>query len=79
MRVKIVYTVATTHFRKGSHPAGDVDNLSKTVLDALTGIIFHDDRQVRELKIMKSYGSRTRWIVYVEPLNEEDEESPPGE
>ncbi len=73
VRVKIVYSVATCHLRRGSHPAGDVDNLAKTVLDALTGIVYSDDRQVRELRVFKDYGSKTRWIVYVETLEEDED------
>lgn len=37
-------------------PRQDVDNLAKSVLDALTGIAWDDDRQVRRLVIEKSYG-----------------------
>ena len=37
-------------------PRQDVDNLAKSVLDALTGIAWDDDRQVRRLVVEKSYG-----------------------
>ena len=33
----------------------DIDNLSKLVLDALTGIAYEDDRQVVELRLRKKY------------------------
>lgn len=34
----------------------DVDNLAKSVLDALNGLAFIDDRQVVELYVKKEYG-----------------------
>lgn len=33
----------------------DVDNIAKTILDALNGVIYRDDSQVVELVIKKSY------------------------
>lgn len=33
----------------------DLDNLSKAVLDALNGIVWHDDRQVTRLELSKRY------------------------
>ena len=38
-------------------PREDVDNLAKSVLDALTGVAWHDDKQVASLQIVKSYGT----------------------
>jgi len=38
-------------------PREDVDNLSKAVLDALTGVAWHDDKQVASLHIVKRYGT----------------------
>jgi Holliday junction resolvase RusA-like endonuclease len=35
----------------GAHPLSDIDNLSKLVLDALKGICWRDDRQVKELHV----------------------------
>ena len=37
-----------------THP--DIDKLARSVLDALTGICFHDDRQVVALSVGKFYG-----------------------
>ena len=38
-------------------PREDVDNLAKAVLDALTGVAWHDDKQVASLHIVKRYGT----------------------
>jgi Holliday junction resolvase RusA-like endonuclease len=49
--VKVDVTFATTK--------GDVDNLAKTVLDALNGVVLVDDRQVLDLhaKLVPARGS----------------------
>ena len=38
-------------------PREDVDNLAKAVLDGLTGVAWHDDKQVASLHIVKRYGT----------------------
>ena len=63
-------TIAATFGRPKSHlnksglkktapllPREDVDNLAKAVLDALTGVAWHDDKQVASLQIVKRYGT----------------------
>jgi len=45
----------------------DLDNLSKAVLDAMNGIVYEDDKQVVDLKLVKLYskeypGCRVRVI-----------------
>lgn len=40
--------------------SGDIDNLAKAVLDALTGIAYVDDRQVAQLTTSKHYSDRPR-------------------
>lgn len=37
--------------------SGDIDKLSRLVLDALTGVLFVDDSQVTELHVTKDYGT----------------------
>jgi Holliday junction resolvase RusA-like endonuclease len=37
-------------------PAGDVDNLLKSVLDAMNGVVFVDDKQVVSATVTKRYG-----------------------
>jgi hypothetical protein len=36
------------NFHRGRRPSVDVDNMSKPVLDVLQGIVYEDDRQVRQ-------------------------------
>lgn len=42
----------------GTKRRGDVDNFNKLALDALTGIVYHDDRQVAFLRIERSYDKK---------------------
>jgi Holliday junction resolvase RusA-like endonuclease len=46
-------------------PRQDVDNVAKAVLDALNGIAWVDDTQVRRLVIEKSYGPEGRTTVEI--------------
>lgn len=34
----------------------DIDNVAKIVLDAFNGVVFEDDAQVYELRVLKGYG-----------------------
>lgn len=55
-----------TGVRKGARPAPvpDVDNLAKSVLDAI-GPIIGNDSQVRRLLIEKTYGTEARTTVRI--------------
>jgi Holliday junction resolvase RusA-like endonuclease len=48
----------------------DADNLAKAVLDCLTqtGLWWHDDAQVAELRVLKEYAPRPCVVVTVQPL-----------
>ena len=43
----------------------DIDKLARTVLDALTGVVYLDDCQVVELAIKKCYGAQVGVLVEV--------------
>ena len=43
----------------------DADNIAKAVLDALNGVVFHDDKQVVEMMVMKKYGVQPSTVVTV--------------
>ena len=42
---------------------GDLDNIAKSILDALNECVYHDDCQVTTLLISKRYGETPRAIV----------------
>lgn len=44
---------------------GDVDKLCRAVCDALTGIVYHDDRQVVRIEATKTYGDADCAILCV--------------
>ena len=46
-------------------PPPDCDNLAKAVLDALTCVAWHDDRQVARLTVSKSYAQESATLVQV--------------
>lgn len=45
---------------------GDIDNIAKSILDALNGFAYEDDCQVTRLLISKEYGTEPRAIVQLE-------------
>ena len=45
---------------------GDIDNIAKSILDALNGFAYEDDCQVTKLMISKEYGAEPRVIVQLE-------------
>jgi len=47
----------------------DVDNVAKACLDALTGVVWRDDRQVVRLAVEKSSGDRSAVVLAVKPCD----------
>ena len=63
---------ASGELRKGAptHPGrnlGDVDNLAKGALDALTSIAWNDDSQVVDLRVAKRWANIDRMTIAVSP------------
>lgn len=51
-----------------SHGLGDIEKLARSVNDALSTVLFNDDRQVVEMHLAKAYDSQDLVIISVEPL-----------
>jgi Holliday junction resolvase RusA-like endonuclease len=51
-----------------SHGLGDLEKLARSVNDALSGVLFNDDRQVVEMGLAKAYDSEDLVAIFVEPL-----------
>jgi len=62
------YEVVIEIQRTEHSPVHDVDNVAKAVLDALTGVVFHDDSQVEKLLVTKTVGDRARISVTARPM-----------
>lgn len=64
------YEVSIEIERAPNSPNHDVDNVAKAVLDALSGVVFHDDSQVERLLVTKVDGDRPRICVTARPMKE---------
>jgi len=64
------YEVVIEIQRTPDSPTHDVDNVAKAVLDALTGVVFHDDSQVERLLVTKTEGDRPRICVTARPMKD---------
>lgn len=62
------YEVTILIEHTANSPRHDVDNVAKAVLDALTGVVFHDDSQVERLLVEKTEGERARVKVRARPI-----------
>ena len=66
------HLTARGELRKGAptHPGrnlGDVDNLAKGALDALTSIAWNDDSQVVDLRVAKRWANIDRMTIAISP------------
>ena len=52
----------------------DVDNLAKSILDAMNGIVYLDDRQVTRLLVEKYYADEGKCLVRVESNSPENKD-----
>ena len=53
-------------------PVPDIDNLVKTLMDSMQGILFDDDRQIVEISAKKIYSEVNCYIVKMEKVNEDN-------
>ena len=54
----------------GTRPNADIDNLLKSVLDAMQGVIIKDDRQVQIVSMRKEDGDKRTCVSVYEELRE---------
>lgn len=48
----------------------DIDNIGKSILDALNGIAYEDDNQIAELVIHKIYDEKARAVIDIKEIEE---------
>ena len=51
-----------------SHGLGDIEKLARAVNDALSCVLFNDDRQVVEMHLAKAYDDQDLVTISVEPI-----------
>ena len=44
---------------------GDVDNLAKSILDGLNGVLYLDDKQIVDLHIRRCYGEPCGFDIHI--------------
>jgi Holliday junction resolvase RusA-like endonuclease len=50
----------------------DIDNLAKIIMDALNGVVWHDDAQIIFLTVSKDYSLKSVTYVRIVPIAPED-------
>lgn len=67
MRICFLFECTQKHEILDPHTSKpDIDNLAKTVLDALNGVAYADDSCVFELRVLKRYDDRNEISVSIE-------------
>lgn len=44
---------------------GDLDNIAKSILDAMNGVIFDDDKQIAKLSVRREYASEDAFHIII--------------
>lgn len=72
VKVKIDIFRQAAKFKKGvtSKRYGDIDNLAKSILDALNGICWKDDSQISELHVTKNLADTPHIEISIEEKNQ---------
>jgi Holliday junction resolvase RusA-like endonuclease len=70
VRVSIMVSVTRPKTSKLGAPRMDVDKLARSILDAMTGIVYIDDVQVISLSISKRWGAQSGAFISIETEEE---------
>ena len=72
LQVKAIFFFVRPKSVKRNYPSvkPDLDNLSKSLMDALEGVIFKNDAQIIDMKLTKRYAEKAKIIVEIEEINE---------
>jgi Holliday junction resolvase RusA-like endonuclease len=60
------------HFTEREYRTKDVDNVAKTLLDAMKGVVFEDDAQVDLLQVSKLSSSQNSFMIGVRRLADDE-------
>jgi crossover junction endodeoxyribonuclease RusA len=71
------YEVCIRIERPGTAVDQDVDSVAKAVLDALTGVVFHDNSPVDRLSVTKHASEHARVSVIARPISQPPVIAPP--
>jgi Holliday junction resolvase RusA-like endonuclease len=66
VRVSIMVSIARPKTTKLAAPRMDVDKLARSILDAMTGIVYIDDVQVISLTVSKRWGFRSATFIGID-------------
>ncbi len=71
LRVTVLFSFSTADKKRINTPKKtrpDIDNLGKTVLDALNGVAFKDDGQVADFICRKEFSANDSITISIEPI-----------
>jgi Holliday junction resolvase RusA-like endonuclease len=69
MSKKVIKKVEEGTLHKITRP--DLDNLTKSLLDAMNGVVFIDDAQVVYLSLTKKYGNTPETLIHIKEVEDE--------
>ena len=73
----LVYEVCIRIERPGTSADQDVDHVAKSVFEALTGVVFHEDSPVNALSVTKHDGEHARVSIVARPISPPPVIAPP--
>lgn len=59
------------HLTETEHQCKDVDNLAKSLLDAMKGTVYRDDAQIDALYIVKAISRSPSWMIGIRRLDDD--------